>query len=154
MRSKQEGEQPDLRVGLVESRVRKVDWLWQQIREHQREIRLLEIELARTDSYEYLDDDPRLDYTPQGRSPPRMGKRTGAKLGLLTPTQRRELLVKIETRKPRTSKDAQMEEIAKLLAQLDAMEIDKARERGEMIFIEIMVFVLGLMLGFAAGRVL
>jgi phage terminase Nu1 subunit (DNA packaging protein) len=47
-----------------------------------------------------------------------------------------------------------MEEIAKLLAQLDAMEIEKARERGEMIFIEIMVFVLGLMLGFAAGRVL
>jgi hypothetical protein len=83
-----------------------------------------------------------------------MGERTGAELGLLTPTQRRELLVKIETRKPRTSKDAQMEEIAKLLAQLDAMEIEKARERGEMIFIEIMVFVLGLMLGFAAGRVL
>jgi hypothetical protein len=83
-----------------------------------------------------------------------MGERTGTELGLLTPTQRRELLVKIETRKPRTSKDAQMEEIAKLLAQLDAMEIDKARERGEMIFIEIMVFVLGLMLGFAAGRVL
>jgi len=61
MRSKQAGEQPDPRVGLVESRVRKVDWLWQQIREHQREIRLLEIELARTDSNEYLDDDPRLD---------------------------------------------------------------------------------------------
>ncbi len=81
-----------------------------------------------------------------------MGKRTGAELGLLTTPHRRELLVKIETRKPRTSKDAQMEEIAKLLAQLDAMEIEKARERGEMIFIEIMVFVLGLMLGFAIGR--
>jgi hypothetical protein len=82
-----------------------------------------------------------------------MGECPGAELGLLTPTQRGELLVRIET-KPRTSKDAQMEEIAKLLAQLDAMEIEKARERGEMIFIEIMVFVLGLMLGFAAGRVL
>lgn len=82
-----------------------------------------------------------------------MGERTGAELGLLTPTQRRELLVNIE-KKPRTSKDAQMQEIAKLLAELDAMEIEKARERAEMIFIEIMVFVLGLMLGFAAGRVL
>jgi hypothetical protein len=80
-----------------------------------------------------------------------MGECPGAELGLLTPTQRRELLVRIET-KPRTSKDAQMEEIAKLLAQLDAMEIEKARERGEMIFIEIMVFVFGLMLGFAIGR--
>ena len=75
-------------------------------------------------------------------------------MGLLTPTQRRELLVKIETRKPRTSKDAQMEEIAKLLAEIDAIEVEKARERAEMIFIEIMVFVFGLMLGFAAGRVL
>jgi len=61
MRSIPEDEQQDLRVGSVESRVKKVDWLWQQIREHQREIRLLEIELARTDSNEYLDDDPRLD---------------------------------------------------------------------------------------------
>ncbi len=61
MRSKPEGEQPDLRVGSVESRVRKVDWLWQRIKDHQREIRLLEIELARTDSNEYLDHDPRLD---------------------------------------------------------------------------------------------
>jgi hypothetical protein len=81
-----------------------------------------------------------------------MGERTGAELGLLTTPHRRVLLVRIETRKPRTSKDAQMEEIAKLLAQLDAMEIEKARERGEMIFIEIMVFVFGLMLGFAIGR--
>jgi len=60
--------------------------------------------------------------------------------------------VKIETRKPRTSKDAQMEEIAKLLAQLDAMEIEKAKEKAEMIFIEIMVLVFGLMIGFAIGR--
>jgi hypothetical protein len=81
-----------------------------------------------------------------------MGERTGTKLGMLTPTQRRELLVRIETRKPRTPKDAQMEEIAKLLAQLDAMEVEKAREKAEMIFIEIMVLVFGLMIGFAIGR--
>lgn len=60
--------------------------------------------------------------------------------------------MKIETRKPRTSKDAQMEEIAKLLAQLDAIEVEKAKERAEMIFIEIMVLVFGLMIGFAIGR--
>jgi hypothetical protein len=59
--------------------------------------------------------------------------------------------VRIET-KPRTSKEAQMEEIAKLLAQLDAMEVEKAREKAEMIFIEIMVLVFGLMIGFAIGR--
>ena len=81
-----------------------------------------------------------------------MGERTGTELGLFTPTQRRELLVKIETRKPRTSKDAQMEEIAKLLAQLDAMEVEKVKEKAEMIFIEIMVLVFGLMIGFAIGR--
>jgi hypothetical protein len=81
-----------------------------------------------------------------------VGERTGTELGVLTPTRRRELLVRIETRKPRTSKDAQMEEIAKLLAQLDAIEVEKARERGEMIFIEIMVLVFGLMIGFAIGR--
>ena len=61
MRLKPEDAQQDQRVGSVESRVRKVDWLWQRIKDHQREIRLLEIELARTDSNEYLDDDPRLD---------------------------------------------------------------------------------------------
>jgi hypothetical protein len=61
MPSKLEDEQQDPRVGSVESRVRKVDWLWGQIKDKQREIRLLEIELARTDSNEYLDDDPRLD---------------------------------------------------------------------------------------------
>ncbi len=59
--------------------------------------------------------------------------------------------MRIET-KPRTSKEAQMEEIAKLLAQLDAMEVEKAREKAEMIFIEIMVLVFGLMIGFAIGR--
>jgi hypothetical protein len=61
MRSKPEDELQDPRVGSVESRVRKVDWIWQQIKEKQREIRLLEIELARTDSNEYLDDDSRLE---------------------------------------------------------------------------------------------
>jgi hypothetical protein len=60
--------------------------------------------------------------------------------------------VKIETRKPRTSKDAEMEKINKLLAEIDAIEVEKARERAEMIFIEIMVFVFGLMIGFAIGR--
>ena len=80
-----------------------------------------------------------------------MGACTGSELGMLTPTQRGELLVRIET-KPRTSKEAQMEEIAKLLAQLDAMEVEKAREKAEMIFIEIMVLVFGLMIGFAIGR--
>jgi hypothetical protein len=82
-----------------------------------------------------------------------MGARTGSELGLLTPTPWRVLLVNVE-KKPRTSKDAQMQEIAKLLAEIDAIEVEKARERAEMIFIEIMVFVFGLMLGFAAGRVL
>ena len=56
MQSKREDVPPDLRVGLVESRVRKIDWLWQQILEKQREIRLLENEIGRTDSNEYLDD--------------------------------------------------------------------------------------------------
>ncbi len=60
--------------------------------------------------------------------------------------------MKIETRKPRTSKDAEMEKINKLLAEIDAIEVEKARERAEMIFIEIMVFVFGLMIGFAIGR--
>lgn len=61
MQSKPEGEQPDQRVGSVESRTLKVHWLWEQIRYHQRKIRLLEIELARTPNDEYLDDDQRLD---------------------------------------------------------------------------------------------
>lgn len=56
MRSKQVDGLPDLRVGLVENRVRKIDWLWQQILEKQREIRLLENEIGRTDSNEYLED--------------------------------------------------------------------------------------------------
>ena len=61
MQSKLESEQPDPRVGLVESRVRKVDWIWEQIKEKQREIRLLENQLSRTDSNEYLDDSVGLD---------------------------------------------------------------------------------------------
>ena len=61
MQSKLESEQPDPRVGLVESRIRKVDWIWEQIKEKQREIRLLENQLSRTDSNEYLDDSVGLD---------------------------------------------------------------------------------------------
>ena len=61
MRSKPEDAQQDQRVGSFESRVRKVDWLWGQIKDKQREIRLLENELARTTNDEYLDHDPRLD---------------------------------------------------------------------------------------------
>jgi len=57
---------PDPRVGLVESRVRKIDWLWQQILEKQREIRLLENEIGRTDSNEFMDDVSGLDATTQG----------------------------------------------------------------------------------------
>jgi hypothetical protein len=61
MQSKLESEQPDPRVGSVESRIRKVDWIWEQIKEKQREIRLLENQLSRTDSNEYLDDSVGLD---------------------------------------------------------------------------------------------
>ena len=66
MQSKRGDVPPDLRVGLVESRVRKVDWLWQQIRDKQKEIRLLENELNRTDANEYLDDVSGLAPPPQG----------------------------------------------------------------------------------------
>lgn len=82
-----------------------------------------------------------------------MGACTGSELGLLTTSPWGVLLVNVE-KKPRTARDALIQDIARLQAQIDAMEFDKARERGEMIFIEVMVFVLGLMLGFAAGRVL
>ena len=60
MQSKREDVPPDLRVGLVESRVRKIDWLWEQILIKQREIRLLENEIGRTDSNEYLEDAKKL----------------------------------------------------------------------------------------------
>ena len=56
MQSKQVDGPPDPRVGLVENRVRKIDWLWEQILIKQREIRLLENEIGRTDSNEYMDD--------------------------------------------------------------------------------------------------
>jgi len=56
MQSRQVDGPPDPRVGSVESRVRKIDWLWEQILIKQREIRLLENEIGRTDSNEYLDD--------------------------------------------------------------------------------------------------
>jgi hypothetical protein len=61
MASKTGDEVQDLRVGLVESRIRKVDWLWGQIKEKQKEIRLLENELMRTEAHEYMDHDSRLD---------------------------------------------------------------------------------------------
>lgn len=61
MQSKPESEQPDPRVGSVENRIRKIDWIWEQIRNKQREIRLLENQLSRTDSNEYLDDSVGLD---------------------------------------------------------------------------------------------
>ena len=66
MQSKQVDVPPDPRVGLVESRVRKVDWLWQQIRDKQKEIRLLESELNRTDQNEFMDDVSGLDATKTG----------------------------------------------------------------------------------------
>lgn len=66
MQSKQVDVPPDPRVGLVESRVRKVDWLWQQIRDKQKEIRLLENELNRTDANEFMDDVSGLDATKTG----------------------------------------------------------------------------------------
>lgn len=66
MQSKQADVPPDLRVGLVENRVRKVDWLWQQIRDKQKEIRLLENELNRTGANEFMDDVSGLDATTQG----------------------------------------------------------------------------------------
>ncbi len=59
--------------------------------------------------------------------------------------------MRIETKK-RTARDAHMEEIARLLAQIDVIEREKAKEKAEMIFIEIMVLVFGLMIGFAVGR--
>ena len=56
MQSRQVDGPPDPRVGSVESRVRKIDWLWEQILIKQREIRLLENEIGRTDSNEYMED--------------------------------------------------------------------------------------------------
>ena len=70
MRSKQVDGLPDLRVGLVESRVRKIDWLWEQILIKQREIRLLENEIGRTDSNEYMEDAQELAQTAQSGSQP------------------------------------------------------------------------------------
>ena len=66
MQSKQVDVPPDPRVGSVENRVRKIDWLWQQILEKQREIRLLENEIGRTDSNEFMDDVSGLDSTKTG----------------------------------------------------------------------------------------
>lgn len=70
MQSKQVDGPPDLRVGLVENRVRKIDWLWEQILIKQREIRLLENEIGRTDSNEYLEDAQELAPAAQSGSKP------------------------------------------------------------------------------------
>jgi hypothetical protein len=80
-----------------------------------------------------------------------MGECTGSELGLFTPTPWRAILVRIET-KPRTARDALIQDIARLQAQIDVMEHERAKEKAEMIFIEIMVLVFGLMIGFAIGR--
>ena len=55
-------------------------------------------------------------------------------------------------KKPRTARDALIQDIARLQAQIDVMEHERAKEKAEMIFIEIMVLVFGLMIGFAIGR--
>ena len=70
MQSKQVDGPPDPRVGLVENRVRKIDWLWEQILIKQREIRLLENEIGRTDSNEYLEDAQELAPAAQSASQP------------------------------------------------------------------------------------
>ena len=70
MQSRQADVPPDPRVGLVENRVRKVDWLWQQIRDKQKEIRLLENELNRTDSNEFMEDAQELAPAAQSGSQP------------------------------------------------------------------------------------
>lgn len=80
-----------------------------------------------------------------------MGTRTGTELGVFTTTQRRELLVSTET-KPTSARDALIKDIAKLQAQIDVMEMERAKEQAEMIFIEIMILVFGLMVGFSIGR--
>ena len=70
MQSRQVDGPPDPRVGSVESRVRKIDWLWEQILIKQREIRLLENEIGRTDSNEYLEDAQELASTTTSGSKP------------------------------------------------------------------------------------
>lgn len=70
MQSKQADVPPDPRVCLVENRVRKIDWLWQQILEKQREIRLLENEIGRTDSNEFMEDAQELATAAQSGSQP------------------------------------------------------------------------------------
>ena len=70
MQSKREDVPPDPRVGLVENRGRKIDWLWQQILEKQREIRLLENEIGRTDSNEFIEDAQELAPAAQSASQP------------------------------------------------------------------------------------
>ena len=52
MASKQGDDLPDERITRRERRLSRVEQLWEQIRDKQREIRLLENELARTDPNE------------------------------------------------------------------------------------------------------
>lgn len=62
MASKQDDDSPDERVTRRVKQLTRVEQLWNQIRERQREIRLLEIELARTDPNEMAKEiDPKLE---------------------------------------------------------------------------------------------
>lgn len=62
MASKQDDDSPDERVTRRVKQLTRVEQLWNQIREKQREVRLLEIELARTDPNEMAKEiDPKLE---------------------------------------------------------------------------------------------
>jgi hypothetical protein len=55
MQSKRDGEPGDGRLGVGSRRQRKVERIWELIREKQREIRSLESQLARTDPNELVE---------------------------------------------------------------------------------------------------
>lgn len=78
-----------------------------------------------------------------------MGTRTGPELGLLTPTNRRVLLVNQLTELSRLRK-----EIAELEVKVDELEMDATRTRAEMIVIEILLLAVGFAAGFALRGVL
>lgn len=62
MASIKEGLPPDDRVERWERPRLKVELLWEQIVQKQREIRLLELELARTDPHELAEEtDPKVE---------------------------------------------------------------------------------------------
>ena len=62
MASKREGYPPDERVERRERPRLKVEMLWEQIVQKQREIRSLELELARTDPNELAEEtDPKVE---------------------------------------------------------------------------------------------